>query len=126
MGTTTTTSVTTTMTTTATMTTGRLRVPGACLHYEVRGTGPIERDFTAIIGATLPVAALRDTTTRILPAAGRTTPRTVFDHRCAQELAGLLSTEIVEFPGGHNGNTTHPRGYAALLRRILRSPASAT
>ncbi|GAA5192245.1 alpha/beta hydrolase [Rugosimonospora acidiphila] len=58
---------------------------------------------------------------RVVPAAGRTTPRSVFDHRCAQELALLLDTELVEFPGGHNGNTTHPAAYAAQLRRVLRT-----
>ncbi|MFI7455538.1 alpha/beta fold hydrolase [Nonomuraea sp. NPDC049714] len=83
----------------------------------------IEHDFTAVIGATLPAAGLPFTGTRIVPAAGRTTARTVFDHRCAQELAGLLGTELTEFPGGHNGNTTHPRAYAARLREILHAPA---
>ena len=81
----------------------------------------VERDFTAIIEDTLPVTALKDTTTRILSAAGRTTPHTVFDYRCAQALAGLLGTEILEFPGGHNGNTTHPRGYAFRLRPIFKN-----
>ncbi|WP_449060327.1 hypothetical protein [Planomonospora algeriensis] len=66
------------------------------------------------------MAALKDTTTRILPAAGRMTPRDVFDYRCAQELADLMGTRIVEFPGGHNGNTTHPRAYASRLREVLR------
>lgn len=155
-----------------TTTTGLLRVPGASLYYEVRGTGPmllisesgdglavtlrqvakvlgisladpgaeadltphpmtpqriadfgffVERDFTAIIEDTLPVTALKDTTTRIVSATGRTTPRTVFDHRCAQALAGLPGTEIAEFPCGHNGNISHPRAYAARLRPILKS-----
>ncbi|MGK5556346.1 alpha/beta fold hydrolase [Actinomadura kijaniata] len=79
----------------------------------------IERDFTAVIEDALPVAELAAVPTRIVPAAGRATPRTVFDHRCAQELAALLGAEIVEFPGGHNGNTTHPRAYAARLRQVL-------
>ncbi|MFE9564968.1 hypothetical protein ACFYM0_28100 [Streptomyces sp. NPDC006487] len=50
---------------------------------------------------------------------GTATPPTVFDHRCATALAALLDTEIRVFPGGHNGNTTHPRGYAELLRGVL-------
>ncbi|MEV4175383.1 hypothetical protein [Nonomuraea sp. NPDC049709] len=45
----------------------------------------IEHDFTALINDTLPVNELAHTPTRIVPAAGRTTPRTVFDYRCAQE-----------------------------------------
>ncbi|GII78835.1 putative hydrolase YraK [Sphaerisporangium rufum] len=81
----------------------------------------VEHDFTAIIGDTLDVAALAGSPTRILPAAGRTTPRTVFDNKCAFALADLLGTEALEFPGGHNGNTTHPRAYASALRAALRS-----
>ncbi|MEV4571520.1 alpha/beta hydrolase [Nonomuraea sp. NPDC049419] len=79
----------------------------------------IDNDFTAVLGDALPVTELPTTGTRIVPAAGQATPRTVFDYRCAQELAALLDTEIIEFPGGHNGNTTHPRAYAAQLRRSL-------
>ncbi|MEV0970044.1 alpha/beta fold hydrolase [Microtetraspora glauca] len=83
----------------------------------------IEHDFTAVIGDTLSVTELPATSTRIVSAAGRTTPRAVFDYRCAQELAVVLGTEITEFPGGHNGNTTHPRAYAAQLRRVLQDVA---
>ncbi|MFI6452571.1 alpha/beta fold hydrolase [Streptosporangium amethystogenes] len=82
----------------------------------------VEHDFTAVIADTLPMAALKDTTTRIIPAVGRITPRDVFDYRCAQELADLLGTRIAEFPGGHNGNTTHPRAYASRLRETLQTP----
>ncbi|RJL23889.1 alpha/beta fold hydrolase [Bailinhaonella thermotolerans] len=81
----------------------------------------IEHDLTALINDTLPVNALAHTPTRIVPAAGRTTPRTVFDYRCAQELAALLGAEVTEFPGGHNGNTTHPRAYAVQLHQILQA-----
>jgi pimeloyl-ACP methyl ester carboxylesterase len=81
----------------------------------------IEHDFTALINDTLPVSELAHTPTRIVPAAGRTTPRTVFDYRCAQELATLLGAEVTEFPGGHNGNTTHPRAYAVQLHQILQA-----
>jgi pimeloyl-ACP methyl ester carboxylesterase len=56
---------------------------------------------------------------RIVPAAGRTTPRTVFDRLCADELARLLNVDVAVFPGGHNGNLTHPRAYAARLRELL-------
>ena len=80
----------------------------------------IKTDFTAIatdVLNTADITALTDI--RIVPGAGRTTPRTVFDYRCAQELAALLGTDITEFPGGHNGNTTHPKAYATQLRRAL-------
>ncbi|NUR93219.1 MAG: alpha/beta fold hydrolase [Nonomuraea sp.] len=78
----------------------------------------IEHDFTAVIEDTLDVEALRGTGTRIVPAAGRTTPRDVFDYRCAVALADLVGEEVVTFPGGHNGSTSHPRGYAALLLEL--------
>ncbi|MGW0752367.1 alpha/beta fold hydrolase [Streptomyces sp. NPDC002587] len=79
----------------------------------------IEHDFSAIIHDTLDPAGLTRTTTRILPALGATTAATVFDHQCATALADLLDTGIHRFPGGHNGNTTHPRAYAATLRALL-------
>ncbi|MFF0475022.1 alpha/beta fold hydrolase [Streptomyces sp. NPDC004284] len=79
----------------------------------------IRHDFTAVVHDTLDTAALTDTGTRIVPAAGRTTPRAVFDHACATSLAELVGHELVEFPGGHNGNTSHPEAYAARLRQVL-------
>ncbi|MFE1288125.1 alpha/beta fold hydrolase [Streptomyces sp. NPDC058751] len=79
----------------------------------------IRHDFTAIIRDTLDTAALRSVSTRIVPAAGRTTPRTVFDYRAVTALAALLGREPQELPGGHNGNTTHPRAYATRIREIL-------
>ncbi|WP_078910637.1 alpha/beta fold hydrolase [Streptomyces sp. NRRL S-87] len=82
----------------------------------------ITRDFTAVVEDTLDTAALaglREGGPRIVPVTGRATPRTVFDYRCAEELAVLLGTDAVEFPGGHNGNLTHPAAYAARLREVL-------
>ncbi|MDX3518293.1 alpha/beta hydrolase [Streptomyces scabiei] len=79
----------------------------------------IRHDFTAVLHDTLDTSALKDTGTHIVPAVGRTTPRTVFDHRAATALAELLCREPRILPGGHNGNTTHPRAYAAQLREIL-------
>ncbi|MDW8808623.1 alpha/beta hydrolase [Streptomyces scabiei] len=79
----------------------------------------IRHDFTAVLHDTLDTAVLKDTGTRIVPAVGRTTPHTVFDHRAATALAELLCREPRFLPGGHNGNTTHPRAYAAQVRDIL-------
>ncbi|MFJ9826694.1 alpha/beta fold hydrolase [Streptomyces sp. NPDC101160] len=79
----------------------------------------IRHDFTAVVHDTLDTTALANTGTRIVPAAGRTTPRTVFDHACAVSLAELVGHRLVEFPGGHNGNTSHPKAYAARLRQVL-------
>jgi len=81
----------------------------------------IRRDFAAIIDDTLDTAGLATVEARIIPAAGRTTPRTVFDHQCAQAVADLVGREVTHFPGGHNGNTTHPRAYAERLRSVLGS-----
>ncbi|MEU7739242.1 alpha/beta hydrolase [Nonomuraea sp. NPDC049158] len=77
----------------------------------------VEHDWTAIIADRLDPATLKGAP--IVPVAGGATPHTVFDYRCAEELARLLGTELVHFPGGHNGNTSHPRVYAAALRQVL-------
>ncbi|MEU9181141.1 alpha/beta hydrolase [Streptomyces sp. NPDC048550] len=79
----------------------------------------IEHDLSAVIEDTLDPAELTRTQTRIVPAVGADTPARVFDRRCATELADLLDAEIQTFPGGHNGNTTHPRAYAEKLRSLL-------
>lgn len=62
---------------------------------------------------------LAATSTPIVPAAGRTTPATVFDRLAADRLAELVDREVALFPGGHNGNTTHPRAWAEQLRRTF-------
>ncbi|MEU8794336.1 alpha/beta fold hydrolase [Streptomyces sp. NPDC048643] len=79
----------------------------------------IRHDFTAVIHDNLDPAALRDVRTRIIPAYGHATPPHVFDRRCSSALATLVGCGAVAFPGGHNGNTSHPRAYAARLRQIL-------
>lgn len=79
----------------------------------------ITRDFTSIVRDDADLAALREAPIRIIPASGANTPPSVFDQRCAYELAGLTGTEVAVFPGGHNGNLSHPRAYAARLAEIL-------
>ncbi|MFE3544136.1 alpha/beta fold hydrolase [Nocardia sp. NPDC059177] len=79
----------------------------------------LAHDFTAVREDHLDTDLLRDSPVHIVPATGRTTPRHVFDHRCAAELAALRATDLVEFPGGHNGNLTHPTAYAEVLRGVL-------
>ncbi|WP_370375228.1 hypothetical protein [Streptomyces laculatispora] len=78
----------------------------------------IDPDFTAVIDAELDQEALRATPVHIVPASGSATAPSVFVGRCAQSLTELVGREVVTFPGGHNGNTTHPRAYAARLRDI--------
>lgn len=79
----------------------------------------IDRDFTAVAEARLPRAALQAAPLRIVAARGSTTTAKAFVGQCAQSLAELVGREAVPFPGGHNGNTTHPRAYAARLHEVL-------
>ncbi len=76
-------------------------------------------DFTAVRADCVDVTALRESPVRIVPATGRTTGPQVFDRKCARELAELRDAPLVEFPGGHNGNLTHPAAYAAVVRAVL-------
>lgn len=76
----------------------------------------IRHDFIAAIEDHLDLA---NVSTHIIPAAGTTTPRTVYDYQCAEALAALLEQELAVFPGGHNGNLSHPRAYAVRLRELL-------
>ncbi|NUP66133.1 MAG: alpha/beta hydrolase [Nonomuraea sp.] len=81
----------------------------------------IQREFTAVIADHLDPAEVVGSATRIVPAVGRTTRPTVHTYRCAQELAKLLGTEPVVFPGGHNGNSAFPRATAQMLKTVLVS-----
>ncbi|MEV5611289.1 alpha/beta hydrolase [Streptomyces sp. NPDC052225] len=79
----------------------------------------IQWEFTAVIQAELDVEAVAGSPVRIVPAVGSATAPDVFDRHCALELARIRETQAREFPGGHNGNTTHPRAYAARLTEVL-------
>ncbi|CAM5744207.1 hypothetical protein SALBM311S_08495 [Streptomyces alboniger] len=95
-------------------------IQGLYLHQGLDADLPeIVRTLGVDPAATNAEPDLKGLSTRILSAFGRTTPRTVFDYECATALAALLDRELQELPGGHNGNTTHPRAYAARIREIL-------
>jgi pimeloyl-ACP methyl ester carboxylesterase len=82
------------------------------------------RDLPAMRASTFDgadLAAIEAGPVRIVPAVGATTAPGFFDHRCAVELARRLAQEVAEFPGGHNGLTSHPRAFAARLREVLGS-----
>ncbi|TCC07420.1 alpha/beta fold hydrolase [Kribbella soli] len=79
----------------------------------------IRHDFAAAAGDDLDPAELSASGVRIVPAAGTTTPRTVFDYQCAEALAELIGQDLQTFPGGHNGNLSHPKAYAQRLRELL-------
>ncbi|WP_228640998.1 hypothetical protein [Microtetraspora sp. AC03309] len=40
-------------------------------------------------------------------------------YRSAAFLAELLGTELIHFPGGHTGLSTHPAEFGELLRKVL-------
>ncbi|MFJ1867576.1 alpha/beta fold hydrolase [Streptomyces sp. NPDC088097] len=82
----------------------------------------MEHDVLAVLQDTLDpraLATLAGSPTRVVAALGETTPTHAFDRRCGTALAELLGTGTETFPGGHNGNTTHPRAYATRLRTVL-------
>ncbi|MFI6326215.1 alpha/beta fold hydrolase [Nonomuraea sp. NPDC050556] len=79
----------------------------------------IEHDFTAVQQDELDVSLLKASGTRIVPAVGRTTPKDVYVYRETLALAEVLGAPVVEFPGGHNGNLTHPRAFAAQILATL-------
>ena len=84
-------------------------------------------DFSAIAADRLDPEKLRETPVRILPAVGALTPQAVFDRRCAERLARLRNAQLLEFPGGHNGNMTHPAAYAdAVLAALGRTDDTST
>ncbi|MET9491872.1 alpha/beta hydrolase [Nocardia sp. NPDC006630] len=81
----------------------------------------IEHDFTAVREDRLDVLRLQQTEVQIVPAWGRRTPQQVFDRKCTAELGKLVNVPIAEFPGGHNGNLTHPAAYAEQVRTLIAS-----
>ncbi|MHA7987711.1 alpha/beta fold hydrolase [Rathayibacter sp. CAU 1779] len=84
----------------------------------------IRNDFTAVIEDELELENLREASVRVVPAVGEQTPPAVYDHRCAIALAGLLGTPIERMPGGHNGNLSHPRAFAAKVRALVSQSTS--
>ncbi|MEV5751998.1 alpha/beta hydrolase [Actinoallomurus sp. NPDC052308] len=78
------------------------------------------RDITAMVEAPFTAAdatALKESPVRVVPAAGRAS-RNIWNYECAQTLAALLGTGVVEFPGGHS-LSTHPKAFAARLHEVL-------
>ncbi len=65
-------------------------------------------------GYRLDIPALDVQARKIVPAAGRSTRRTL-PHRSALALAEILERPLVEFPGGHTSWLLRPRAVAALL-----------
>ncbi|HEY8745795.1 MAG TPA: alpha/beta hydrolase, partial [Chloroflexota bacterium] len=78
----------------------------------------LAHDAPAVRRYRLDLAALRAASTRIVPAAGRSS-RDRWLYRCTAALAERLGTSLEEFPGGHNGYMLHPRAFAARLREVF-------
>ncbi|WP_306324522.1 alpha/beta fold hydrolase [Streptomyces venezuelae] len=57
---------------------------------------------------------------RLVLACGQDS-RGELPYRPAAFLAERLNTELLHFPGGHTGLTTHPAEFAELLRKALRA-----
>ena len=64
------------------------------------------------------IAALSRTAVRIVTALGRTSGE-IWPCRASKRFASLAGTELIEFPGGHNGYVLHPKAFAARLCEVL-------
>jgi pimeloyl-ACP methyl ester carboxylesterase len=84
----------------------------------------LTNDLDAALGDTLRLADVpRDTC--IIPAVGATSPHDGFDYLAGLALADHLGIAAQRFPGGHNGNLTHPKAFAQRVRDLLGETLSA-
>jgi len=81
----------------------------------------IKYDFQRIIDFDFSLSKIKavEEHTCIIPAVGKETNQSVFDYKCSQIIANTLDKDLMYFPGGHNGNTTHPNGYAEMIQKLL-------
>ncbi|WP_440104711.1 alpha/beta fold hydrolase [Streptosporangium sp. H16] len=77
--------------------------------------GRIVPSFMAYVPDVDRLAALSDR----LVLAGGADSRGELPYRPAALLAERFGTELVHFPGGHTGLSTHPAEFAELLRKVL-------
>lgn len=75
-------------------------------------------DAPAVRRYRLDLAALAAAPTRIVAAAG-VASRETWVHHCADALADRLGSQVIEFPGVHNGYIFHPKGFTLKLREVL-------
>lgn len=80
--------------------------------HDIPGVNDYRVDLAAL-------EALKVTSTRIVVAGGG---RESLPHQCADALAAKLGTALVEFPGGHTSWLLRPKGFAAKLLEVLKSP----
>lgn len=103
------------------------REPGVVMPAPTEGRAAnldffLRYDAQAVRLFNLDVPALKAAELKVTVAAGQTS-RGRMTHRCAEALAKLLNKEAIEFPGGHAGFITHPRGFAEKLLEILGAHA---
>jgi len=84
----------------------------------------LSNDLTAVLNDPLGLADV-PRTEAVIAAVGATSAEDGFDYLAAVALADHLGTSVQEFPGGHNGNLTHPRAFAERLRAVLSPHAAA-
>ncbi|MFF7300483.1 alpha/beta fold hydrolase [Streptomyces sp. NPDC008265] len=97
----------------------RARQTMADLPYFVGRIVPSFMSYTPDIHR---LAALSD---RLVLACGQDSHGEL-PYRPAAFLAEHLGTELLHFPGGHTGLTTHPAEFAALLQTTVRCPMADT
>ena len=78
----------------------------------------LAHDVPKVIACRLDLPALDVYAHRIVPAAGRSTGRTLL-HQCAAALAEVLERPLAVFPGGHTGWLLRPRAFAAQLALLF-------
>jgi hypothetical protein len=126
-----------------------LRVPGAMLYYEVRGSGPVlllisggpvdagvsgddgadggklqpvHRPRDPAVRAYVPdVDTLRNTSTRIVSAAGEDSGEQAA-RRAALALADRLGIPVTYLPGSHGGWGADPQEFAGSVHNVLQEP----
>ena len=79
----------------------------------------LEHDAPAARRHRVDVEALRPHREKIVLAVGAKS-KGLWLHRCGAGLAAALGVELVEFPGGHGGYQSHPRGFAEKLAALFR------
>jgi pimeloyl-ACP methyl ester carboxylesterase len=99
-----------------------LTVPGARLHYEVRGRGPVLLMICGGIYDAAGYAALADRLAdayTVVTYDRRGNSRSPLPRRAALALARRLGTPPVRSPGGHGGFGTDPGAFASTLRSVV-------
>lgn len=78
----------------------------------------LSNDLDAALGDTLTLTDVPPGA-RVIPAVGQTSPPDGFDYLAGLALAEHLGAAAAQFPGGHNGNLTHPSAFAGKVRDLL-------